>query len=69
MEIVFDDCFIIVNSILDRQRSVDQSNIFDELTGQRVGHKKTIAFSSPQEKNDELISRGERLKSISAEKP
>ena len=57
-----------VHSILDRPRPMDQSCIFDELTGQRVGHKKTIAFSSPQEKNVELISRGERLKSVNAEK-
>ena len=47
---------------------MNQSGIFDTLTGQRVGHKKTVAFSSPQAKNDELISRGERLKSVNAEK-
>ena len=51
----FDDCRIIVHSILDRQRSMDQSGIFDDLTGQRVGHKKTVAFSFPQAKNDELL--------------
>ena len=64
----FDDCFIILHSILDRQRSMDQSLVFDDLTGQRVGHKNTVAFSSPQATNDELLSRGEGLKSVRAEK-
>ena len=46
---------------------MNQSGVFDTLTGQRVGHKKTVAFSAPQAKNDELISRGEMLKSVNAE--
>ena len=47
---------------------MDQSGTFDTLTGQRVGNKKTVAFSAPQAKNDEFISRDERLKSVNAEK-
>ena len=64
----FDDCLVIANSQKERQDSMDQSGTFDTLTGQRVGHKKTIAFSAPQAMNDELISRDERLKSVNAEK-
>ena len=63
----FDDCFVIANSQKERQESMDQSGTFDTLTGQRVGHKKTIAFSAPQAMNDEFISRDERLKSVNAE--
>ena len=47
---------------------MDQSGAFDTFTGQRVGHKKTVAFSAPQADNDEFISRGEKLKSVNAEK-
>ena len=57
---LLDDCFIIVNNKKEIQISMNQLGIFDTFTGQRVGHKKTVAFSAPQAKNDEFISRGER---------
>ena len=63
----FDDCFILVNNQKQIQIFMNQSGIFDTFTGQRVGHQKTVAFSAPQAKNDELISRGEMLKSVNAE--
>ena len=66
--ILFDDRLVIVHNLLDSQRSMDQSGIFDNFAGQRVGHKKTVAFSSPPAKDDKVLSRGEMLKSVNAEK-
>ena len=61
---IFDDCLIIVDNQADKQWSVDESDKFDCFTGQRVGHKKTVAFSSPPVKDDELISTDVKLKSV-----
>ena len=47
---------------------MEQSDRFDEFTGQRVGHKKSLAFSAPFAENYEFLSRGEKLKSVNAEK-
>ena len=47
---------------------MSQSYRFDELTGQRVGHNKTVAFSAPPAKNDVPFTRDIKLKSINAEK-
>ena len=46
---------------------MDQSDRFDDFTGQRVGRKNTLAFSSLPAKNDELFTRGERLKAVNLE--
>ena len=54
-EFVFDDCLIIAHSQRHRQWSMKESNGFDKLTGQRVGHKKTIAFSALPAKDDVFI--------------
>ena len=51
----FDDCLVIIHIQQDMQLSIDQSGRFDDFTGQRVGHKKTMAFSSQPAKNDELF--------------
>ena len=54
---LFDDCLIIVHNQSDRQKSMKQFDRFDELTGQRVGHKKTMAFSAPPANNYIFFSR------------
>ena len=49
------------------KKPMTQSDKFDELTGQRVGHKKHVAFSALTAETNELLSRGVKLKSINAE--
>ena len=40
----FDDCMVITDSPEERQRSMDESDLFDRLTGQKTGHKKLSAL-------------------------
>ena len=65
----FDYCIIITtDSKKNRQHSMDESDKFDKLTGQRVGHKKTVAFSAPAVPDDDPVSRGVKLKPVEVEK-
>ena len=65
----FDDCLIIADQQVDKDLSMQESGKFDRFTGQRVGHQKTVAFSSPHAEDDKLISLGVRLKSVDAKRP
>ena len=63
----FDDCLVVANTEAERQLSMDESDKFDELTGQRIGHKKTVGFVVPSGVAS-LTSRGTRLKQVAADK-
>ena len=64
----FDYCLIITDTKAQRQKSMNESDKFDTLTGQRVGHEKTVAFGARMDPRDELTSRGTKLRSVEAEK-
>ena len=58
---------VVANTEAERQLSMDESDKFDELTGQRIGHKKTVGFVVPSGVAS-LTSRGTRLKQVAADK-
>ena len=64
----FDYCLVITDTKAQRQKSMNESEKFDTLTGQRVGHEKTAAFGAHMDPRDELTSRGTKLRSVEAEK-
>lgn len=63
----FDDCLVVNNSAEERQRSMDESDRFDVLTGQKIGHRKTVGFVLPGG-DAPLFSRGVALKQVAADK-
>jgi hypothetical protein len=53
----YDDCLTIADTQQQRQTSMNESDKFDRLTGQRVGHKKIVGFCSPDNPDSCLTSR------------
>ncbi|CAE7828023.1 unnamed protein product [Symbiodinium sp. CCMP2592] len=65
--IFYDDCLVVADSQDEQQRSVSESDRFDVLTGQKIGHKKTVGFTIPCTE-PVLRSRGQLLKQVTVDK-
>ena len=63
----FDDCLVLTDTQAEQQQSMTESDLFDQLTGQRIGHKKTVGFTVPCAE-PVLRSRGQLLKQVSVDK-
>lgn len=63
----FDDCLVLTDSQAEQQQSMNESDLFDQLTGQRIGHKKTVGFTVPCAE-PALSSRSQLLKQVTVDK-
>ena len=63
----FDDCLVVANTPAERQTSMNESDRFDELTGQKIGHKKTVGFTTLPG-SQPLTSRGVLLRQVDVDK-
>ncbi|CAE7944048.1 TU20, partial [Symbiodinium necroappetens] len=63
----FDDCLVLTDTQAEQQQSMNESDLFDQLTGQRIGHKKTVGFTVPCAE-PVLRSRGQLLKQVTVDK-
>ncbi|CAE7405810.1 unnamed protein product [Symbiodinium sp. CCMP2592] len=63
----YDDCLVVARSKAEQQCSMDANDRFDTLTGQKVGHKKTVGFTVPCS-TPTLCSRGQLLRQVSVDK-
>ena len=62
---------MVANSQAEQQLSVDESDRFDELTGQKIGHKKTVGFTVPFTEpllRSRDVPRGVLLKQVNVDK-